>query len=301
MDSRKADEFDYNLIKTMNEVIRSGNLSRAAANLNLSVSAVSASLKKLRHHFGGDLFYRTVNGLKPTSAAMEIHSSFSKAMNIIESVVKNPERRQSTCSFLKIICPDIFEHHFITDRSSNIEFSNHHFGQEADMIQSFLHNNVDILIGNYILHHERIISRKLKALEDFVIVCSKNNLLSGQASVTLSHYYASPHACYSHYLLGPLKTPFGGLVSVDTPYPGEIRTAYTSSSISGVLNMLESGDMLAVFPRNIAHYFIHDRDYNLAEFHLPAEIQIISPPLYINYLADEVRDLRINQIVSNFI
>lgn len=69
MVSSKTDEFDYNLIKTMNEVIVSGNLSRAAANLNLSVSAVSSSLKKLRQHFGGELFYRTVNGLKPTRPA----------------------------------------------------------------------------------------------------------------------------------------------------------------------------------------------------------------------------------------
>ena len=53
MVSGKTDEFDYNLIKTMNEVIVSGNLSRAATNLNLSVSAVSSSLKKLRQHFGG--------------------------------------------------------------------------------------------------------------------------------------------------------------------------------------------------------------------------------------------------------
>ena len=45
MVSGKTDEFDYNLIKTMNEVIVSGNLSRAATNLNLSVSAVSSSLK----------------------------------------------------------------------------------------------------------------------------------------------------------------------------------------------------------------------------------------------------------------
>lgn len=62
MNERKINEFDYNLIKIMNEVIVSGSLSRAADKLELSVSAVSLSINKLQRYIGVELFIRTAQG-----------------------------------------------------------------------------------------------------------------------------------------------------------------------------------------------------------------------------------------------
>lgn len=298
MTGSKPKEFDYNLIKTMNEVIVSGNLSRAATNLNISVSAVSSSLKKLRQHFGGDLFYRTVSGLKPTSAALEIHHSFSKAIFIIENVVKNKEVMHPGNSTLKVICPDILEPYFIIEKNENIEFLSNGYSDHDDVIQRFLHKNIDILVSNTLLQHEKVVAKKLTVLDDFVVVCSANSMLTTQQAFTLTHYFTYPHACYCHPLLGPAKTPFGGQVYIDTPFPGKIRTAYISSTINGLINALEHSDMLAILPRKIAHYFIHHRQYHLAEFELPGEIKIICPPLYVNYLLDEARDKPVSEIIK---
>ncbi len=298
MVSGKTDEFDYNLIKTMNEVIVSGNLSRAATNLNLSVSAVSSSLKKLRQHFGGELFYRTVNGLKPTRAALEINDSFSKAIFIIESAVKNKELMQSGYSTLKVICPDVLENYFGADKNDNIEFADHGYSDHDDVIQHFLHKNIDILAGNIVLHHERVVTQKMAVFDDFVIVCSANSILASQDNFTLTQYYTLPHVCYCHRLLGPEKAPFGGKVYIDAPYSGNIRTAYMSSSISGVIHALEHSNMLAVLPRKIARHFIHDRQCPLVEFNLPDEVKIICPPLYVNYLFDEDRGVDISELIK---
>lgn len=76
MNERKINEFDYNLIKIMNEVIVSGSLSRAADKLELSVSAVSLSINKLQRYIGVELFIRTAQGMKPTQTALDIHDSF---------------------------------------------------------------------------------------------------------------------------------------------------------------------------------------------------------------------------------
>lgn len=63
---------DLNLIKVFNAVFEDRNLLRAAKRLNLSPSAVSHALGRLRHVCGDDLFVRTATGMMPTARANEI-------------------------------------------------------------------------------------------------------------------------------------------------------------------------------------------------------------------------------------
>lgn len=60
---------DLNLIKVFDAVFEDRNLLRAGRRLNLSSSAVSHALTRLRHVVGDELFVRTANGMMPTARA----------------------------------------------------------------------------------------------------------------------------------------------------------------------------------------------------------------------------------------
>lgn len=60
---------DLNLIKVFDAVFEDRSLLRAGKRLNLSSSAVSHALSRLRHVVGDELFVRTASGMQPTARA----------------------------------------------------------------------------------------------------------------------------------------------------------------------------------------------------------------------------------------
>lgn len=73
---------DLNLFRVFEVVFRERNLTRAAAVLHVSQSAVSHSLARLRTHFSDPLFVREGRGVTPTPAAMRL------APGIIDSLAR---------------------------------------------------------------------------------------------------------------------------------------------------------------------------------------------------------------------
>ena len=145
MNESSTINFDYNLIKIMNEVIVSGNISKAAENLNLTPSAVSLSINKLRRHLGEELFYRTATGLKPTATALDIHDSFVNAITIIEDVLQSSRTEGPSGAILRVMCPDVLEDYYFnrmykneSGKSVKVEFSNSTNIKSDEMVRSLL-------------------------------------------------------------------------------------------------------------------------------------------------------------------
>lgn len=65
-------ELDLNLLPVLDALIRVRNVSRAAEELNMSQSAVSHALRRLRLFFGDPLFLKTGSGMQPTPRALEL-------------------------------------------------------------------------------------------------------------------------------------------------------------------------------------------------------------------------------------
>jgi DNA-binding transcriptional LysR family regulator len=63
---------DLNLLVTLRELLRERNVTRAAARLGVSQPAVSASLARLRRHFGDQLLVRTKNGYILSALATQL-------------------------------------------------------------------------------------------------------------------------------------------------------------------------------------------------------------------------------------
>src|SRR5580692_2943774 len=68
-DAQRVTNIDLKLLKIIDELHKTRSVSHAAANLDLSQSAVSMSLARLRDHFRDPLFVRTSRGMEPTPHA----------------------------------------------------------------------------------------------------------------------------------------------------------------------------------------------------------------------------------------
>jgi DNA-binding transcriptional LysR family regulator len=78
---------DLNLIKVFDAIFEDRNLLRAGKRLNLSSSAVSHALSRLRQVVGDELFVRTANGMMPTARAHAMADGLRESLHQIAATL----------------------------------------------------------------------------------------------------------------------------------------------------------------------------------------------------------------------
>ncbi|MCA1855563.1 LysR family transcriptional regulator [Massilia oculi] len=76
--------FDLELLAIFDEIYKTGNVTRAAANLGLPQSTVSVGLGRLREHFNDRLFSRTAKGMLPTPRAQNAIGDVRAALQALQ-------------------------------------------------------------------------------------------------------------------------------------------------------------------------------------------------------------------------
>lgn len=79
---------DLNLLVTLDVLLAEGNVARAAKRLNLSPSAMSRALARLRDTTGDPLLVRAGRGLVPTPRALELRERVSQLVHDAEAVLR---------------------------------------------------------------------------------------------------------------------------------------------------------------------------------------------------------------------
>src|SRR5271154_5468286 len=87
MKRRNMANIDLRLLTIVNELNKTRSVSQAAENLELSQSAVSMSLARLRKHFKDPLFVRTPDGMEPTPQMSELIELLEKAEGLLETAL----------------------------------------------------------------------------------------------------------------------------------------------------------------------------------------------------------------------
>jgi DNA-binding transcriptional LysR family regulator len=82
-----VNNIDLRVLAIVSELNRTRSVSQAAENLDLSQSAVSMSLAKLRKHFNDPLFVRTSSGMEPTPHAIELIQLLQQAEGLLQSAL----------------------------------------------------------------------------------------------------------------------------------------------------------------------------------------------------------------------
>ncbi|KVV51493.1 LysR family transcriptional regulator [Burkholderia territorii] len=78
---------DLNLLRVFEAILRERNVLRASEAVNLSPSAVSHALSRLRVFLDDDLFVRTAAGMEPTARALEMAPLIRDALVTIERAI----------------------------------------------------------------------------------------------------------------------------------------------------------------------------------------------------------------------
>lgn len=81
---------DLNLLPVLRELLRTRNVTRTAESLNMSQSAVSEALRRLRHQFGDEILVRVGREMAPTRFAESLVSHVESALGEVEALV-NPQ------------------------------------------------------------------------------------------------------------------------------------------------------------------------------------------------------------------
>jgi DNA-binding transcriptional LysR family regulator len=80
-------DIDLNLLPVFQALFEERRVGRAALRLNLSQSAVSHALGRLRHATGDDLFVRSPGGLEPTARALALAPVVSEALSRVRGAL----------------------------------------------------------------------------------------------------------------------------------------------------------------------------------------------------------------------
>jgi len=78
---------DLKLLSVVAELHKTRSVSQTAENLDLSQSAISMSLAKLRKHFNDPLFVRTSSGMDPTPHAVELIGLLKNAEDLLQTAL----------------------------------------------------------------------------------------------------------------------------------------------------------------------------------------------------------------------
>ncbi len=89
MNNVHTSNLDLNLLALFAAIYRRRNLTLAGRDLNLSQSAVSHALARLRSRFGDDLFVRQGNTMQPTSMADRLAEGILPGLEMVDGVLRS--------------------------------------------------------------------------------------------------------------------------------------------------------------------------------------------------------------------
>lgn len=90
MNINQISRIDLNLLVVLQTLLQERHVGKTAARLNLSQSAVSHSLRRLRTLFNDKLFFRTASGIIPTERAQKLAVPLQEVLSGVQAII-NPD------------------------------------------------------------------------------------------------------------------------------------------------------------------------------------------------------------------
>ncbi|MBW2367364.1 MAG: LysR family transcriptional regulator [Deltaproteobacteria bacterium] len=199
MNQTNLSNFDLNLLVIFDAIYREKNLTRAGQRLNLTQSAISHALNRLRSAFDDRLFIRHGHQMAPTSLADELNRNITQIIELAgrtlgERGAFNPERSQHRFNIgiqdypMLVVLPKIME--AIKSMAPKISFRIYNFNMEARKI-ALEDGKVELVVGIKQPFNSNIYQQYL--FEDkHVCILRKDHPHIGE-TLTLKQYLAAEH------------------------------------------------------------------------------------------------------------
>lgn len=243
---------DLNLLAVFREVIRQRNISRAAAELQLSQPTVSKALSRLRQQLGDPLFVRCRGGVEPTPYALQIAPNIDDALTMLTAGLTrsafDPETAEARFAVIMtdiaeaVILPQTLR--AIREKAPRVRFRTRQLPVD-ETAAALLAGDIDLAIG-FLPDFEAGFYQQTVFRTDYVVIGAADNPLLSK-SLTMKSFANARLALADaegtgHHLVERELRKQGLGVQI---------TAIVPRFLSLPL-MVASSDLLAIVPRPLA-------------------------------------------------
>jgi len=191
---------DLNLLLAFEALFRHGSVTRAAAQIGLSQSAMSSALGRLRRQFGDPLFVNTRSGMLPTPRALELAPPLMEALAMVRGAIGSREAfepRTSTRTMRvymtdvgeMVLLPRLMRHLHAHAPSMRIETAQL---QAAELTVRMETGDIDLAVG-YLPQLTGKVRRTRLFEEHYVCMTRPDHPLGKRAALTLKEFLGARH------------------------------------------------------------------------------------------------------------
>jgi len=163
--------FDLNLLRAFDVLMRERNVSKAAEHMSLTQSAMSNALNRLRNLLDDPVLVRTRQGMQPTPKALGLENTIRSALAMIEQslspeqefdpATSNQTFHIATTDYVELVLlPGLIKHLKVISPSINIEIH----ALEHDVPEAQLEEGkYDFALGRFVDLPSRLLSKNWRS------------------------------------------------------------------------------------------------------------------------------------------
>lgn len=245
MPAKNFQQLDLNLLRSFVILYQTQNTSKAAEILNVSQSAVSKILQRLRNHFSDELFLRTPKGLTPTPLAKQLGAQLPTLIDSLADVCEN-QKSLSPDQFTGVIkiaaIPPILEacgdeiYQQISRQAPNIEVHIHHWSNDTK--EQLLAGDIDIGLHYAPLDFPKMITCKIIAPEGFTILTRHKHPLQ-KTNFSIEEFIKYPNVTN---IIPGYNTYHTNIEKICEQHNYPVKMALRSAQLSNLANIIANSD-----------------------------------------------------------
>lgn len=242
---------DLRLLTIVNELNKTRSVSQAAENLELSQSAVSMSLARLRKHFKDPLFVRTPDGMEPTPQMTELIELLEKAEGLLETALLHRVAFDPATSdrVFRIGATDITRVSLVPALMKRLQASARGVGVEIQDISEetprLLHaGRLDLAVGFMASNGSGFCQQRL--FKDRFVCAARANHPRIEETLTMEQFETEPHVV--------LTTAGSGIEVVEKALEANRvrrKVRLRVPGCFGISSMITGAECLAVIPEQL--------------------------------------------------
>ncbi len=270
---------DLNLFIVFEAIYCEGNISKAAAGLNLSQPAVSHALAKLRAHYDDKLFIRQGNQMRPTALTknviVEVREALQKLeISLIQSRAFEPQSSKKQCA---ISLHSSLEAYYLPPLVKQLSVEAPQLSlatnrtKRSDLELKLASGDIDLAIDILLPVSENILHTQLET--DQLVVVARKDHPALNSKMTLESYLSLNHILVSSRTSGPGLEDFE-LGRLGLQRKISLRCQHLLSACRVVVN----SDLILTLPKNAAQ--LYQKVFAIDIFELPVALPNIDVHLY---------------------
>lgn len=252
---------DLNLFFVFDAIAEGRSITLAAQRLNMSQSAVSHALARLRRALGDELFVRTADGMEPTPYASELIEPIRTILNLLRDVLSqsgtfDPARADTTfriavdnCNAI-VLAPQLSA--LATIQAPGVTLDLRPSGT-LDILDRLERGDIDLAIGNMAdPGGGRLLAEPLFD-DEFVALVRRSHPGAVGGAITLDALAAHPHLSLSS------TGDDDRFLDAELSRHQLVRHVATRAPLLSATAILTRSDMVAVVSERMARIFVAER------------------------------------------